>query len=196
MVLPLPLLIAKVFESCDLSPDFDLSPRKVLISGIPVSQSILLKRFSAILLQKESPGVLSGAFCSLLFHYSEMDGITRHVNVIDSMIDRYFGGLTGILRASAVWLEKRSLHSAVRKKRGTAWSRWCGFWGRGSGAVNKLQKQLQQQIPCGDDKQEKQLQRLKTKIRLRSGGRVTVYIPIHVVVKLRHGWGTCAVVAR
>lgn len=107
MVLPLPLLIAKVFESCDLSPDFDLSPRKVLISGIPVSQSILLKRFSAILLQKESPGVLSGAFCSLLFHYSEMDGITRHVNVIDSMIDRCFGGLTGVF-ASFRGYERKS----------------------------------------------------------------------------------------
>jgi hypothetical protein len=119
-----------------------------LISGIPVSQSILLKRFSAILLQRESPGVLSGAFCSLLFHYSEMDGITRHVNVIDSMIDRYFGGLTGILRASAVWLEKRFLHSAVRKKRGTAEFGW------GTRSSKQTAKQLQQQIPCGDDNQK------------------------------------------
>jgi hypothetical protein len=70
-----------------------LPRRKVLILGISISQSIPFKWFLFDLVQKAPD--LSGAFCSLLSMYSEMDGIAMHIDIVDSMVVTCLRGLTG-----------------------------------------------------------------------------------------------------
>jgi hypothetical protein len=71
-----------------------LPRRKVLILDVSISQSIPFKWFLFDLVQKKSPGSLRGFLLSSI-HYSEMDGIAVHIDIVDSMVVTCLRGLTG-----------------------------------------------------------------------------------------------------